>query len=981
MGWDAALHPRAPAGSAAGGQFMSYDSSKDSGTGYDKKEGDTRVKELQQALNKLGFTDANGKPLKVDGKLGPLTTEAIKKAQQKLGVKADGKVDASFVKKLTGHKGDAKGKSDHGKLSRGSSSKTKTEHGSSTSRRRAVAKPTPVHKSSAKPKSKPKSGLSHGKSSKVKPLAKGKKPERLTHIGAKKRAVKEKPNGNVAGREAPVRQARNYEADNPKMPYGDVSYADPGYQKDGKKRYPLDSADHCRAAWSYINMPKNAAQYSPTQVASIKSRIKAAAKKYGIAINDSSAAKEALMALIESGDDMKATHDGGRVLESKGEDEIGGRIYRVRVIKYGDSRNKRRYPESVMRTAARLYEGAKAYDHHRDDAELRSSTVHGLVGWYENVQADTDGLYADLHLLPSAGKVSEALDATLALQERNLPPLVGTSHDVTGSFRPINEKGRIIQEATAITAVASVDIVANPAAGGQAVRAVAGGDEDSEGEDMTLEEMLAKLADASDEQLAAAGLARSATEATEPEEGSEGEGEGEGEETDEVTESEIVFTRSSAVGKLTVKTLVEDAGLPAQMRESLIEGLPERFTESDIVHQIAQLKTIYGAFEKANLIPKAAPGEGVGTEELDKKRKALEAFFSGDFGNGYWSFRQAYMDWTGKAPRSFTEDFNRQILRESISRYDSRDRVTESMVSTSWDVVLGDSITRRMVAEYQVPGLQTWRQIVSQVTPVNDFRTQRIDRIGGYGTLPAVNEAATYQPLTSPTDEEVTYAITKRGGTEDITLEMIANDDVRSISRIPVKLGRAAAQTLYRFVWELVNPTTNATIYDGVALYHANHANTDTNALSASAVSTGRQKMRDQAAYNDSNEILSLVPKFLLVPNELEELAWEIVTSAVALPSGAPVGAASNIPNLHQGLNLLVMDYWTDATAWAMVADPTSCPTIEMGFYQGRDTPELFTQSDPTQGSMFDSDKLTYKIRHIYSGTVLDYRAFYRGNT
>jgi hypothetical protein len=47
-------------------------------------------------------------------------------------------------------------------------------------------------------------------------------------------------------------------ASDAKKPYGDVTYADPGYQKDGKKRYPLDTEAHCRAAWSYINMPKNA---------------------------------------------------------------------------------------------------------------------------------------------------------------------------------------------------------------------------------------------------------------------------------------------------------------------------------------------------------------------------------------------------------------------------------------------------------------------------------------------------------------------------------------------------------------------------------------------------------------------------------------------------------------------------------------------------------------------------------------------------
>ena len=73
-------------------------------------------------------------------------------------------------------------------------------------------------------------------------------------------------------------------ADN--QPYGDVAYADPGYQKDGKKRYPIDTADHVRAAWSYINQSDNAGQYSSEQLANIKGRIRAAAKKFGIEIAD-----------------------------------------------------------------------------------------------------------------------------------------------------------------------------------------------------------------------------------------------------------------------------------------------------------------------------------------------------------------------------------------------------------------------------------------------------------------------------------------------------------------------------------------------------------------------------------------------------------------------------------------------------------------------------------------------------------------------
>ncbi len=59
-------------------------------------------------------------------------------------------------------------------------------------------------------------------------------------------------------------------------------YADPGYQDDKKQRYQLDTRAHVRAAWSYINMPRNARKYTAAQLKRIKSRITAAMRKLGI---------------------------------------------------------------------------------------------------------------------------------------------------------------------------------------------------------------------------------------------------------------------------------------------------------------------------------------------------------------------------------------------------------------------------------------------------------------------------------------------------------------------------------------------------------------------------------------------------------------------------------------------------------------------------------------------------------------------------
>ncbi|MFL6142991.1 MAG: hypothetical protein ACJ72N_14135 [Labedaea sp.] len=619
---------------------------------------------------------------------------------------------------------------------------------------------------------------------------------------------------------------------------------------------------------------------------------------------------------------------GGRILEAKGNDEAGNRVFRVRVIAYGDSKNGRRYPEAVMRTAVPLYEGAKAYDRHRDDAELRSSTVAGLVGSYRSVEASAEGLEADLHLLPSATHVAELLDASLAAQKLGLPPLVGISHDVLARYRPLESGGRRVSEATEVVKVNSADVVADPAAGGQAVRMVAGGTEGETG-------------------------------------------------TGDTTPPELLHDRGTARGRAVIAQEATARGLPQQCVEGITKGLPERFSEAQLTAAIESVWSAVAAIDRAELRPTVTTQ--VTQESHGKKLKALDAFFTIDGeGGGYRTLREAYLDITGHRVRYLDEDLNRRVLADSYGTgFSSGMRSTESLNSTSWAEVLGDSVTRRLIAEYRRPSWVDWKQIVSAIEYGLDFRTQRRVRFGGYGLLPPVGQGAPYQPLPSPPDEEATYGISKRGGTEDLTLEMIANDDVSATRRIPVRLGRSAANTLYRFVFDIL-PTNAAVTYDSTALFHANHANTDNPAvLSNSTLSAGRRKMRKQAAYSDSADILSIVPKFLVVPSDLEEIAFQLTATPDAVP------ANSNDPadraNLHRGVQPIVVDYYTDQNDWYLVADPAQQSTIELGFYASSDAPELFTQSDQNNGSMFDADKMTFKIRHIYSGTVVDHRGFYRG--
>lgn len=695
----------------------------------------------------------------------------------------------------------------------------------------------------------------------------------------------------------------------------------------------------------------------------------------------------------------------GRLLAALDPDPAtGGRVFAVQIIAYGDSKNGRRYPETVMRAAAPLYEGAQAFDHHRTLAELNSGTVVGMIGHYRNVTAGTTGLEGELHLLPSATHIAELLDQTLANQAEGMPLMAGISHDVMTTAKPITVNGRSVQEVTAVLSVNSADVVSAPAAGGVVTRMVAGGTGDPNAKEAhvkTLKQLLVLLRAAE-----SAGRPALLEEYAQVIEAS-------GLTVDEVTAmaaapatvpaappvppagaarvEEAMLTKGSIAARLVVDQALATAKLPAggRLAEAILDELPDQFTEGELLGRIESTKRTIEASERGGLAPTIQAIES-GLDTVDKKIAALDAMFAGDFRNGYRSLKEAYVDFTGRTPRwSDAGDFNREILRESASFVRDGERVgydggmsardTESVLSTTWSLALGDSITRRMVAEYAQPSLQSWRQIVSQIVPITDFREQKIERIGGYGVLPTVLQGAPYQPLSSPgNDTEPKYTIGKKGGTEDLTLETIANDDMRVITRIPSKLGLAAAQTVYRYIWDMLD--TNATIYDATALFTAGHANTAALALSGANVSAVRKKMRKQTAYGDTSNVLSAVPKFLVGCTDVEELAWQICTSPGAMPSGAPVGAATDLPNIHQGVTPITVDYWSSTTSWFLVADPAMIPTIEMGFYQGKEDPELFVQADPASGSYFSADKVTYKVRHIYAGAVLDFRGFQRGN-
>lgn len=666
----------------------------------------------------------------------------------------------------------------------------------------------------------------------------------------------------------------------------------------------------------------------------------------------------------------------------------GGNVWRITMVRPGISKNRRRYQPEVLREAASLYEGARAYDGHRVTTESRNSSALGgtnpLVGWHENVQVAEDGsLQSDFHIAESAPHVRSLF---LSAWKSKRPDLIGFSHDVAAETVPVLIEGQRISDVRKIHEVHSVDVVASPSAGGRIERLVASRQDPQREEDnMTRDEFLRLLraGELTDERIAEAIAATPELAGAYTEHLRESATPAEPTGTTRVSEGpEIV------AGSLAHRAMVREAldsapdGLPDAARDRIREALGTVTDEATMVRLVQETADIWSAALAAQ--PAQLPGQGQritgGADRRAELGHALDGFFAGEPVEGVTPFRslkEAYVAYTGHQPFSFDDgDFNRRILAEAIGCVaNPNDRITESLTSASWAQALGDSITRRMVAEYRQDDYSSWRQIVSEVVPINDFRTNRRTRIGGYDVLPTVAEAGPYTALTSPADEEATYAIAKKGGTEDLTLETIANDDVGAVRRIPTKLGRAAALTLYRAIWN-TTIAGNAVIYDAVALFAAGHNNENAaTPLAEAGITTLRTKMIRQAEAGAANGYIGLRPRYIVVPPELWATAFKLANSSAAV-----VGAAESAttPNPHRGLTVIEVPTLTDVNDWYLIADPATVPTLEVGFYQGRQDPELLVQDQPAVGSVFSNDVITWKIRHIWGLTVLDYRGFQR---
>lgn len=433
--------------------------------------------------------------------------------------------------------------------------------------------------------------------------------------------------------------------------------------------------------------------------------------------------------------------------------------------------------------------------------------------------------------------------------------------------------------------------------------------------------------------------------------GDQGAGQGgQGGNAARVTEADAPVTRAELAqhqARGYASLAIAGATLPQPAKDKLQKDFRtrERFTEAEVDQAIKDEREYLARFTESG-----RPNSGMPRIEVADRRVQLA-----DMLDAFWN--PAHKD--HRQVRSFKECYAQITGDRLVTGEADRARLTESIGTDTFADVLGSSITRRLQALYsQASVFTTWRDLVT-IVPVNDFRSQERTQMGGFGNLPIVAERADYTDLADPSDDKAAYSVIKRGGLAKLTMEMIKNDDVGAIQRIPIELSRAAQRTLYRFVMNffVANPVTA----DGVALYHATHNNLFTAALDAVSFAAHRLAMKSQTG-RDTGEKMAVSPRYLLVPDALEEAAVNLFRRNT-----------NNDKTFVQSLtpDIVPVATWTDTNDWVTLADKADIPVLEVGFLDGQEEPTLLVQDAPTEGKVFTNDTISYKLRHIYGGTVL----------
>jgi len=279
--------------------------------------------------------------------------------------------------------------------------------------------------------------------------------------------------------------------------------------------------------------------------------------------------------------------------------------------------------------------------------------------------------------------------------------------------------------------------------------------------------------------------------------------------------------------------------------------------------------------------------------------------------------------------------------------------------------ILSDSVNKTMATAYRAA--RTTYQVWTGRGSNPDFKAATHYQISEAGDLLPMTQSGEFK-FDEMTDHGVSKAIATFGREWGITRQALINDDIGVLTRVPEAYVRAASRGINKLVYKMLG--SNPVIYDGKALFHADHKNLGTaGAPSTTTLSEARAAMRRQKNLR-GKETLNIGPTFFIVPATLETDAEKLLISI-----SDPASNNSGVANVFRNSLTLVVDAELDdysTKEYYLAASPADIDTIEVTYLNGDDMPKLESQVG------FDFLGIKWRIYIDYGVTVLDYRGLFK---
>jgi hypothetical protein len=318
-------------------------------------------------------------------------------------------------------------------------------------------------------------------------------------------------------------------------------------------------------------------------------------------------------------------------------------------------------------------------------------------------------------------------------------------------------------------------------------------------------------------------------------------------------------------------------------------------------------------------------------------------------------------DWTGQT----LLDLARECLEAAGTgtRRMARHEVAKLALSTSdFPNILADVANKTLRQAYEAYP-RTFLPFSRRRSAV-DFKNINAVQLGEAPSLQKVNEKGEFTHGSIAESKE-TYKLATYGRIVSITRQVIINDDLSAFTRIPAGFGVAAATLESDTVWGII--TGNPNMGDGVALFHATHANLNsggTSALALTGLGGGMATMAKQKGL-DGITVLNIQPRYLAVPVALQLTAFQLVASNLA-----PAQSSNVVPEYIRALTPIAEPRLDAAStaAWYLFASPDQIDTVEYAYLEGQDGVYIETR----QG--FDVDGVEIKARLDFGAKAIDWR-------